>query len=186
MADLIKGGKITHWGISEVNEEYLRRAHAVCPVTAIQNRLSMMYREYEALFPTLEELQIGFVAFSLLANGFLTAHYRDNTQFATDGSDFRSRMPPFTAEGVAKNEQLLGLIETMAQEKNATPAQLSLAWMLAKKQYIVLIPGSRKLERIQENFGAANIRLTAQEEKQIDNASNEIPMSEVFGGHRGR
>ena len=186
MADLMKEGKITHWGISEAKEEYLRRAHAVCPVTAIQNRLSMMYREYEALFPTLEELQIGFVAFSPLANGFLTARYRDNAQFATDGSDFRSRMPQFTAEGVAKIEQLLGLIETMAQEKNATPAQLSLAWMLAKKPYIVPIPGSRKLERIQENFGAVNIRLTAQEEKQIDNALNEIPMSEVFGGHRGR
>ena len=186
MAGLIKEGKITHWGISEANEEYIRRAHAVCPVTAIQNRLSMMYREYEALFPALEELKIGFVAFSPLANGFLSACYRDNAQFADDGSDFRRRMPQFTAEAVAQNEQLLNLIETMAQEKNATPAQLSLAWLLAKKPYIVPIPGSRKLERIQENFGAANIRLTVQEERQIDDALDGMPMSEVFGGHRGR
>ena len=186
MADLMKEGKITHWGISEANEDYIRRAHAVCPVTAVQNRLSMMYREYETLFPTLEELQIGFVAFSPLANGFLTARYRDNSQFAMDGSDFRSRMPQFTAEGVAQNEQLLNLIETMAQEKNATPAQLSLVWMLAKKPYIVPIPGSRKLERIQENIGAVDIRLTAQEEKRIDDALERMPMSEVFGGHRGR
>lgn len=100
MAELIKEGKITHWGISEANEEYIRRAHAVCPVTAIQNRQSMMYRDYEALFPALEELKIGFVAFSPLSNGFLTARYRDNAQFADDGSDFRRRMPQFTAEGV--------------------------------------------------------------------------------------
>ena len=105
MAGLIREGKITHWGISEAGEEYIRRAHAVCPVTAIQNRLSMMYREYEALFPVLEELQIGFVAFSPLANGFLSARYRDNAQFADDGSDFRRRMLQFTAEGVAQTKR---------------------------------------------------------------------------------
>ena len=186
MASLMKEGKILHWGISEADEAYLRRAHAVCPVTAIQNRLSMMYREYESLFPVLEELQIGFVAFSPLANGFLTARYRDTSQFATDGSDFRSRMPQFTTHGVAQNEALLHLIETMAQEKNATPAQISLAWMLNKKPYIVPIPGSRKPERIQENIGAADIMLTTQEVEQIDIALNSIPMSEVFGGHSGR
>ncbi|WP_330375871.1 aldo/keto reductase [Dorea sp. D27] len=186
MASLMKEGKILHWGISEADETYLRRAHAVCPVTAIQNRLSMMYREYESLFPVLEELQIGFVAFSPLANGFLTARYRDTSQFATDGSDFRSRMPQFTTHGVAQNEALLHLIETMAQEKNATPAQISLAWMLNKKPYIVPIPGSRKPERIQENIGAADIMLTTQEVEQIDIALNSIPMSEVFGGHSGR
>lgn len=186
MADLIKEGKITHWGISEADEVYLRRAHAVCPVTAIQNRMSMMYREYESLFPVLEELQIGFVAFSPLANGFLTARYRDNSQFAADGSDFRRRMPQFTTQGVAQNEALLNLIETMAQEKSATPAQLSLAWMLSKKPYIVPIPGSRKLDRVRENLGATDIMLTVQEVKQIDAALNVIPISEVFGGHGGR
>lgn len=184
MAELIKEGKILHWGISETTEEYLRRAHAVCPVTAIQNRLSMMYREYERMFPTLEELNVGFVAFSPLANGFLSAQYRDTAQFEQSPADFRSRMPQFTKEGVVQNAELLTLIENKAQEKNATPAQVSLAWMLAKKPYIVPIPGTRKLSRLQENFGAADITLTADEVAQIDRLLEQMPMSPVFGGHR--
>lgn len=184
MAELIKEGKILHWGISETTEEYLRRAHAVCPVTAIQNRLSMMHRVYEKMFPVLEELSVGFVAFSPLANGFLSAQYRDTAQFEQSPADFRSRMPQFTKEGVAQNAELLTLIENKAQEKNATPAQVSLAWMLAKKPYIVPIPGTRKLSRLQENFGAADITLTADEVAQIDRLLEQMPMSPVFGGHR--
>ena len=184
MAELIKEGKILHWGISEVDEEYLRRAHKVCPVTAIQNRLSMMYRDYEKLFPVLEELQVGFVAFSPLANGFLTACYRDISQFEQSPADFRSSMPQFTKEGVEQNADLLELIQTKAEEKDATPAQISLAWMLAKRPYIVPIPGSRKLSRLKENLGAAEIELTKEEVAQIDDALDHMTMSQVFGGHR--
>ena len=184
MSELIKEGKILHWGISEVDEEYLRRAHKVCPVTAIQNRLSMMYRDYEKLFPVLEELQVGFVVFSPLANGFLTACYRDTSQFEQSPADFRSSMPQFTKEGVEQNADLLELIQTKAKEKDATPAQISLVWMLAKRPYIVPIPGSRKLSRLQENLGAAEIKLTKEEVAQIDEALDHMTMSQVFGGHR--
>ena len=184
MAQLIKEGKITHWGISEANEDYLCRAHGVCPVTAIQNRLSMMYRDYEKLFPVLEELHVGFVAFSPLANGFLTARYRDTSQFEQSPADFRTTMPQFSKEGVEQNHELLALIENTAKEKNATPAQISLAWMLAKRPYIVPIPGSRKESRIRENLGAADIHLTKEEVSRIDSTLDHMTMSQVFGGHR--
>lgn len=184
MAQLIKEGKITHWGISEANADYLRRAHAVCPVTAIQNRLSMMYRDYEKLFPVLEELHVGFVAFSPLANGFLTARYRDTSQFEQSSADFRTTMPQFSKEGVEQNHDLLALIENTAKEKDATPAQISLAWMLAKRPYIVPIPGSRKESRIRENLKAADIHLTKEEVSRIDSALEHMTMSQVFGGHR--
>ena len=184
MAQLMKEGKITHWGISEANEDYLRRAHAVCPVTAIQNRLSMMYRDYEKLFPVLEELHVGFVAFSPLANGFLTARYRDTSQFEQSPADYRAAMPQFSKEGVEQNHDLLALLENTAKEKNATPAQISLAWMLAKRPYIVPIPGSRKEGRIRENLGAADIHLTQEEVSCIDSALEHMTMSQVFGGHR--
>ena len=184
MAQLIKEGKITHWGISEANADYLRRAHAVCPVTAIQNRLSMMYRDYEKLFPVLEELHVGFVAFSPLANGFLTARYRDTSQFEQSSADFRTTMPQFSKEGVEQNHDLLALIEDTAKEKDATPAQISLAWMLAKRPYIVPIPGSRKESRIRENLKAADIHLTKEEVSRIDSALEHMTMSQVFGGHR--
>ena len=184
MSELIKEGKILYWGISEVDEEYLRRAHKVCPVTAIQNRLSMMYRDYEKLFPVLEELQVGFVAFSPLANGFLTACYRDTSQFEQSPADFRSSMPQFTKAGVEQNAELLDLIQTKAKEKDATPAQISLAWMMAKRPYIVPIPGSRKSSRLKENLGAAEIELTKEEVSQIDDALEHMTMSQVFGGHR--
>ena len=184
MAQLIKEGKITHWGISEANADYLRRAHAVCPVTAIQNRLSMMYRDYEKLFPVLEELHVGFVAFSPLANGFLTARYQDTSQFEQSSADFRTTMPQFSKEGVEQNHDLLALIENTAKEKDATPAQISLAWMLAKRPYIVPIPGSRKESRIRENLKAADIHLTKEEVSRIDSALEHMTMSQVFGGHR--
>lgn len=184
MTQLMKEGKITHWGISEASEDYLRRAHAVCPVTAIQNRLSMMYRDYEALFPVLEELNVGFVAFSPLANGLLSARYRDTSQFEHSPADYRSAMPQFSQEGVAQNRDLLALVENTAKEKNATPAQISLAWMLAKKPYIVPIPGSRKEGRIRENLGAAEVVLTEEEVARLDDALGHMTMSQVFGGHK--
>lgn len=135
MASLIKEGKILHWGISEANEDYLRRAHSVCPVTAVENRYSMMARHYEPLFPVLEELGVGLVAFSPMANGFLSGQYGKNENFDKK-YDYRSNMPQFTAEAVDKNQQLLALLHETAQRKNATPAQISLAWMLCKKPYI--------------------------------------------------
>lgn len=183
MADLMKEGKILHWGISETNEEYLRRAHAVCPVTAIQNRYSMMYRDYDSLFPTLEELNVGYVAFSPLANGVLSDRYDKSSKFEL-GTDYRSFMPQFKAKAFKQNEELFNLIRTVAKEKNATPAQISLAWMINKKPYIVPIPGTRKINRLEENAGAADIILTADEVKAIDTALDNMKMSAVFGGSR--
>lgn len=181
MADLIQEGKITHWGLSEATEVTIRRAHAVCPLTAIQNRYSMMARWHEALFPVLEELNIGFVAFSPLANGLLTGAYNKDSRFDPK-LDYRSNMPQFTPEAMNQNQNLLALLRDMAREKNATPAQISLAWMLCKKPWMVPIPGTRKLERLQENADAADVALTASEVSELDNILNTIPMSEVFGG----
>ena len=183
MADLIREGKITHWGLSEATAETIRRAHAVCPVTAIQNRYSMMARWHEALFPVLEELNIGFVAFSPMANGLLTGAYNKGSRFDPK-LDYRSNMPQFTAEAMDQNQKLLALLQNMAREKNATPAQISLVWMLCKKPWIVPIPGTRKLERLRENAGAADVVLTASEVSALDAALDTIPMSEVFGGSR--
>lgn len=181
MADLIKEGKITHWGISEANEDYLRRAHAVCPVTAVQNRYSMMARHHEGLFPALEELGIGLVAFSPMANGFLTGRYGKGQHFDPK-TDYRAAMPQFTDEAVEKNRGLLALLSRLAKEKQATPAQISLAWMLCRKPWIVPIPGTRRPERMQENAGAADIALTLDEVAAIDRVLDGMEMSEVFGG----
>lgn len=183
MKELIDEGKITHWGISEADEDTLRRAHAVCPVTAVQNRYSMMYRDYEALFPVLEELQIGFVAFSPLANGFLSAKYNKDSKFA-EGTDYRSVMPQFSPEGMDQNRELMGYLTEMAERKNATPAQISLAWMLAKKPWIVPIPGTRKYGRLLENAQAADVELTEKEVRELDRMLDTVPMSEVFGGSK--
>lgn len=183
MAELIKEGKILHWGISEANETYLRRAHAICPVTAVENRYSMMARQYEPLFPVLEELGVGLVAFSPMANGFLSGKYGKNSVFDKK-YDYRSNMPQFCPEAVDKNQELLALLDGVAEKKHATPAQISLAWMLCKKPWIVPIPGTRKLERLQENAGAANVELTQDEVKKLDQALNSVSMSEVFGGSR--
>lgn len=183
MSELIQEGKISHWGLSETTEEQIRRAHQVCPVTAIQNRYSMMARWHEELFPVLEELGIGFVAFSPLANGFLTARYDQNTVF--DGVyDYRSVMPQFAPEAAEKNKELLKLLHEMAEEKDATPAQISMAWMLCKKPYIVPIPGTRKSERMSENAGSADIILTEAQVRALDTALDTMEMSEVFGGSR--
>lgn len=183
MSELIQEGKVTHWGLSESTEDMIRRAHAVCPVTAIQNRYSMMARWHETLFPALEELQIGYVAFSPLANGFLSAQYGKDSAF--DGVyDYRSMMPQFTSEGIEKNQELLSLLHRIAEEKQATPAQISLAWMLCKKPYIVPIPGTRKRLRLIENGKAAEIVLRPQEVEALDKALDEMEMSEVFGGSK--
>ncbi len=181
MAELMQEGKITHWGLSEADEEIIRRVHKVCPVTAIQNRYSMMARWYEELFPVLEELDIGYVAFSPLANGFLSGKYGKDSVFEA-GTDYRSVMPQFTTEGIDKNASLLALLQGMAEEKQATPAQISLAWMLCKKPYIVPIPGTRKLNRLEENAGASEIILTAEEVDALDQALSSMEMSDVFGG----
>lgn len=183
MSDLIKEGKITHWGLSESGAELIRRAHSVCPVTAIQNRYSMMARKYEELFPLLEELNIGFVAFSPLANGYLSTKYGSGTEFDRQ-FDYRSAMPQFTAEAQEKNRALISLLTETAQEKGATPAQISLAWVMGKRPYIVPIPGTRNPVRMQENADSADIVLTAQEISAIDNALENMEMSEVFGGSK--
>lgn len=183
MADLIREGKITHWGLSEATEDTIRRAHAVCPVTAIQNRYSMMARWYEDLFPVLEELHIGYVAFSPLANGFLSGKYDKSSRFDA-GTDYRSVMPQFQPENIDRNHDLLTLLQKLAEQNNATPAQISLAWMLCKKPYLVPIPGTRRLSRLLENASAADVMLSAEEVSVIDEALNDMEMSEVFGGSK--
>ena len=191
MAELIKEGKIRYWGISEATEEYLRRANAICPVTAIENRYSMMARWHETIFPVCEELKVAYVAFSPMANGFspmangfLTGKYTPATKF--EGSqDYRASMPQYTEEGFAKAKELLDMLTKMAIEKNATMGQLSLAWMINKKPYIVPIPGSRKIERLKENFEAGNIVLTNNEIAVIDSKLDTMDF-EVFGGHSSK
>ncbi len=183
MSDLIKEGKVLHWGISEATEEVIRRAHAVCPLAAVQNRYSMMARWHESLFPVLEELGIGLVAFSPLANGLLSDRYTAGSHFE-QGTDYRSAMPQFRPESYAENHELLELVRRMAAGKKATPAQISLAWMLCKKPWIVPIPGTRRLERLIENGRAADIELTPDEVKHIDAALDKMKMSAVFGGSK--
>lgn len=181
MSDLMREGKILHWGLSEVGEEIIRRAHATCPLTAVQNRYSMPARHYEKIFPTLEELNIGLVAFSPLANGLLSTAYDKNSTFDKK-LDYRSVMPQFTAEAMDRNQKLFELLRRTAEEKSATPAQISLAWMICKKPWIVPIPGTRKLHRLKENLGAADVELTPEEVATLDEALGSMEMSEIFGG----
>lgn len=181
MADLIREGKILHWGISETTEEYLRRAHRVCPVTAIQNRFSMLARWHEPLLPVVEELGIGFVAYSPLANGLLSNRYNADTPFDPT-TDYRASMPQYRRESFEKNRMLFSLLEQLADEHHATASQISLAWMMNKRPPIVPIPGTRHLCRLKENIGAADIHLTDEEVKTIDAALDAMEMSEVFGG----
>ena len=168
------------------------RVHAIASHSLDENDsylqshpLVKLYRDYEELFPVLEELNIGFVAFSPLANGLLTAKYKAGDRFDTAG-DYRNAMPQFTEEGLRENEQFLEWMENFAQEKDATPAQISLAWMLAKKPWIVPIPGTRKLGRLEENLKSADVKLSAEEVKEIDEMLDTIPMSQVFGGSKIR
>ena len=180
MADLIREGKVAHWGISEADENYLRRAHAVCPVTAVQNRYSMMARGWERLFPALEELGVGLVAFSPMANGFLTARYGKGEAFDPK-TDYRAAMPQFSDAAIDQNRALIDLLSRMAESKDATPAQISLAWMLCKRPWIVPIPGTRKADRMEENAGASEIDLSPDEVRALDDALDGMEMSAVFG-----
>lgn len=181
MAELIREGKILHWGISETTEEYLRRAHRVCPVTAIQNRFSMMARWHESLLPVVEELGIGFVAHSPLANGLLTNRYTADMAF-DKATDYRASMPQYRKESFEKNRSLFALLEQLAEEHHATASQISLAWMMNKRPPIVPIPGTRHLCRLKENIGAADLNLSDAEVRSIDAALDAMEMSEVFGG----
>lgn len=180
MKELMEEGKIKAWGISETNEDYLRRAHAVCPVTAIENRYSMMARWHEGMFDVCKELGITYVAFSPMANGLLTGKFTPQSQFKK--GDFRNEMPQYQEEGYKKAEKLLNLLKELSEKKNCTMAQLSLAWMMCKEDFIIPIPGSRKLERIKENFEAGDVEVTQDEIKQIDALLDTIDF-DVFGGH---
>ncbi len=171
--DLIREGKVKHFGLSEAGVQTIRRAHAVQPVTALQSEYSLWWRNPEAeVLPTLEELGIGFVPFSPLGKGFLTGKINENTTF--DSSDFRNVVPRFTPEARKANLALIDLLGKIAERKKATPAQIALAWLLAQKPWIVPIPGTRKLERLDENIGAVAVELTSDDLREIANAASKI------------
>ena len=171
--DLIKAGKVKHWGLSEAGVQTIHRAHAVQPLAALQSEYSLWTRTPEKeIIPTLEELGIGFVPFSPLGKGFLTGKIDETVKF--DSTDFRSTLPRFTPEAIAANQALVDLLGKFAAEKNATTAQIALAWLLAKKPWIVPIPGTTKLHRLEENLGAVNVQLTADDLQAIEAASANI------------
>ena len=182
MKDLIQEGKIKAWGISEVNEDYLRRAHAICPVTVIQNRYSMMARWHEHLIDVCQELRITYIAFSSLANGALTGAYHSQADFKDDQQDFRRNMPQYSQTGMIKTNALLEVISQVAKKYHATNAQISLAWMLYKFPHLIPIPGSRKIDRLSSNFQAGNIQLLETDIQMIDHQLEQMEF-EVFGGH---
>jgi aryl-alcohol dehydrogenase-like predicted oxidoreductase len=170
---LIKEGKVKHFGLSEAGVKTIRRAHVVQPVTAVQSEYSLWWRRpEEAVLPTLEELGIGFVPYSPLGKGFLTGKINENTAF--DSTDFRNTLPRFTPEARKANQALVDLLAKIAERKKATPAQIALAWLLAQKPWIVPIPGTRKLERLEENIGATAIEFTADDLKKIESAASKI------------
>ena len=171
--DLIQQGKVKYFGLSEAGVRTIRRAHAVQPVAALQSEYSLWWREPEAeVIPTLYELGIGFVPFSPLGKGFLTGAIKEDTQF--DKTDFRNIVPRFTAENRKANQAVVDLIGTFAQQKEATPAQIALAWLLEQKPWIVPIPGTTKLHRLEENIGAVAIKLTPEDLRQLDVATSKI------------
>ena len=171
--ELIDEGKVQHFGMSEASAENIRRAHAVEPVTALQSEYSLWWREPETkVLPTLAELGIGFVPYSPLGKGFLTGSISENTQF--DSSDIRSSIPRFAADVRETNRAVVDLLQTIAARKGATPGQIALAWLLAQQPWIVPIPGTRRLERLEENLGAADIKLTPDDLGEIDNAASRI------------
>src|SRR5580692_4387380 len=173
--ELIQAGKVKHFGLSEASAKTIRRAHAVQPVTALQSEYSLWWKEPEAeIMPTLEELGIGFVPFSPLGKGFLTGAIKEDTEF--DKNDFRNIVPRFSAENRKANQAMVDVLGTFAAQKKATPAQIALAWLLAQKPWIVPIPGTTKLHRLEENLGAASIELTSDDLRQIDNAAAKIPV----------
>jgi aryl-alcohol dehydrogenase-like predicted oxidoreductase len=171
--DLIQEGKVKHFGLSEAGVQTIRRAHSVQPVTALQSEYSLWTRGPEAeVLPTLEELGIGFVPYSPLGKGFLTGKINENTTF--DSTDFRNTLPRFTPEARKANQALVDLLGEIGKRKKATPAQIALAWLLAQKPWIVPIPGTRKLERLEENIGAAAVELTSDDLREIDSAASKI------------
>lgn len=176
---LIKEGKVRHFGLSEAGVKNIRRAHAEQPVTALQSEYSLWWREPEdEILPTLEELGIGFVPFSPLGRGFLTGKIDENTTF--ESADFRSSVPRFSVENRKANKAVVDLLSKIAKTKEATPAQVALAWLLAQKPWIVPIPGTTKLHRLEENLGGVNLQLSAEELKNIDEAASKINIE----GHR--
>jgi aryl-alcohol dehydrogenase-like predicted oxidoreductase len=173
--DLIQEGKVKHFGLSEASEQTIRRAHAVQPVAALQSEYSLFWREpEETVIPTLEELGIGFVPFSPLGKGFLTGKIDSDTKF--DSTDFRNSVPRFSEENRKANQALVDVISSFAKQKKTTPAQIALAWLLAKKPWIVPIPGTTKLERLEENLGAAVIELTTGDVLALEEASSKIKL----------
>jgi aryl-alcohol dehydrogenase-like predicted oxidoreductase len=173
--DLIQQGKVKHFGLSEAGVQTIRRAHKVQPVTALQSEYSLWWREPEAeVIPTLEELGIGFVPFSPLGKGFLTGKISEDTQF--DKTDFRNIVPRFSAENRKANQALVDLIDKFAQQKKATPAQIALAWLLAQKPWIVPIPGTTKLHRLEENIGAVNVTLSPDDLRELETAASKITL----------
>ena len=171
--ELISEGKVKHFGLSEAGVQTIRRAHAVQPVTALQSEYSLWWRRpEEEILPALDELGIGFVPFSPLGRGFLTGKIDENTTF--ESSDFRNKVPRFTPEARKANQSLIDLLRSIAERKRATPAQIALAWLLAQKPWIVPIPGTTKLHRLEENIGAASVELTAEDLKEIDAAASQI------------
>jgi aryl-alcohol dehydrogenase-like predicted oxidoreductase len=173
--DLIKEGKVKHFGLSEASPKTIRRANAIQPVAALQSEYSLWHREPEAeIIPTLEELGIGFVPFSPLGKGFLTGAIDKDTKFAA--GDFRNFVPRFSEENRDANQALVDLLAQFAAERKATPAQVTLAWLLAQKPWIVPIPGTTKLHRLEENLGAANLKLTADDVRKLDEAAAKIPV----------
>ncbi len=171
--DLIKEGKVKHFGLSEAGVASIRKAHAVQPVAALQSEYSLWWREPEQeILPTLEELGIGFVPFSPLGKGFLTGAINEHTEF--DKTDFRNIVPRFSPEARKANQAMVDLLHSIAKQKSATPAQIALAWLLAQKPWIVPIPGTTKLHRLEENIGAVNVVLTADDLKSIEDAAAEI------------
>jgi aryl-alcohol dehydrogenase-like predicted oxidoreductase len=170
---LIQQGKVKHFGLSEAGVQTIRRAHAVQPVAALQSEYSLWWREPEKeVLPTLEELGIGFVPYSPLGKGFLTGKISEDTKF--DKNDFRNIVPRFTPDNRKANQALVDLLRQIAERKNATPAQIALAWLLAQKPWIVPIPGTTKLERLEENLGAAEVKLTSDDLRDIDRAASKI------------
>jgi len=173
--DLIQAGKVKHLGLSEAAAKTIRRAHAVQPVTALQSEYSLFWREpEETVMPTLEELGIGFVPFSPLGKGFLTGKINADTKF--DSTDFRNIVPRFTPENRKANQALVDMVSSFAAQKKATPAQIALAWLLAKKPWIVPIPGTTKLTRLEENLGATQVQLTAEDIRDLEDASSKIKL----------
>jgi aryl-alcohol dehydrogenase-like predicted oxidoreductase len=171
--ELIQQGKVKHFGLSEAGAQTIRRAHAVQPVTALQSEYSLWFRRPEQeILPTLEQLGIGFVPYSPLGKGFLTGKIASDTKF--DSTDFRSTLPRFRPENMDANQAIVALLDKFAAEKKATPGQIALAWLLARKPWIVPIPGTTKLDRLEENIGAAEIELTANELQEIERAAANI------------